>query len=99
MCLATYREGLRDLGVWNPYTELPDRDLYRAFVALASGAIARPVTCALPRMPSCTRSGNCTLSCSTILLSRTAAEPHGGQAEQPCAVHGICSRWQAASAC
>ncbi len=40
------RLGLRDLGLWNPHTELADRELYKGFVAMASGAIARPVRCA-----------------------------------------------------
>ena len=40
------RVGLRDLGLWNPHTELADRELYKHFVALSSGAIARPVRCA-----------------------------------------------------
>jgi hypothetical protein len=43
MCCCC-RNGLRDLGVWNPHTQMPDRSLYRHFVALSSGAIARPVT-------------------------------------------------------
>ena len=37
------RSGFRDLGVWNPLTELPDHSLHRNFVAYSSGAIARPV--------------------------------------------------------
>lgn len=39
-----HRGGFRDVGLWNPYNELSNQALSKAFMAFSSGAIARPIT-------------------------------------------------------
>ncbi len=51
------RKGFRDMGVWNPHEELAawdpnterlNRSMHRDFIAIPTGAFARPVTCDTP---------------------------------------------------